>query len=95
MNFVTPALIPSQLRIHKEKKGKYKHEVDTNVFQISLKCLKEDAEVATGDPILCNRCKAIFNKYSKYEDNKGEEQQWACEFCAHKNQINIEPEEVP
>jgi len=40
-------------------------EVDTNVFQINLSCLKENAELATGDPELCKRCKAVFNKDSK------------------------------
>jgi hypothetical protein len=40
-------------------------EVDTNVFQISLSCLKEKAELATGDPELCKSCKAVFNKDSK------------------------------
>lgn len=80
----------------KKGKAKYKQEVDTNVFQIQLNCLKEGGEIATGDPIICEKCSAIFNKHSKYEENKAnEETVWTCEFCAFKNKVNIEPEEVP
>jgi len=49
----------------KAKANIYNMEVDTNVFQINLSCLKENAELATGDPELCKRCKAVFNKDSK------------------------------
>jgi DNA-directed RNA polymerase subunit RPC12/RpoP len=59
-----------------------------------MRCLKDQGELATGDPIICESCSAIFNKHSKYEDKK-EDQVWACEFCNHKNVIQIDPEEVP
>jgi len=35
-----------------------------------MECLKDKTEVATGDPIYCSECKAIFNKYSQVEDKK-------------------------
>jgi hypothetical protein len=44
------------------------------VFKISLACLKDQDELATGDPVFCNDCQAILNKYSKIEENKAEEQ---------------------
>ena len=30
-----------------------------------------EAELATGDPIFCLKCKAAFNKFSKIEELKG------------------------
>ena len=77
--------------------SKYRQEVDTNVFQFSMSCLKQDAQYATGDPITCEACKVIFNKYSKLEQASEEKssQKWACEFCNHINIVSVEPEEVP
>ena len=79
--------------------GKYKQDVDTNVFQISMNCLKDQGELATGDPVFCTSCQAIFNKYSKIEEQKshsGEDSQvWTCEFCNTKNNVELEPEELP
>jgi len=61
-------------RMKKGKKAatKYRQEVDTNVFQLNLACLKETAEMATGDPELCTKCQAVLNKFSKVEGNEGE-----------------------
>lgn len=39
-----------------KKKGKYRREIDTNVFQISMSCLNDQAELATGDPVFCQKC---------------------------------------
>ena len=61
-----------------------------------MSCLKDQGELATGDPVFCDKCKAIFNKYSKIEDNKEQEEQiWTCEFCNSKNKVQLEPEEIP
>lgn len=48
----------------------------------------------TGDAEFCENCKGVFNQTSKLvdEDNK---QIWACEFCNHKNEVMIGPEEIP
>jgi len=54
----------------KKEKAKYKQEVDTNVFLINMGCLKDSSEVATGDPVFCKACQAIFNKHSKTEEVK-------------------------
>jgi len=59
-----------------------------------MSVLKEESEVATGDPVFCSSCKAIFNKHSEVEETK-EEQHWTCEFCGSKNEVNMEPEEIP
>lgn len=47
-----------QVRKQKGEKKASKNyvEVDTNVFQISLDCLKKDTEMATGDAEVCKGC---------------------------------------
>ena len=58
-------------KVKKEKKGRhFRQEVDTNVFKISLGTLKNNAEIATGDPIFCKKCNAIFNAKSLVEEKK-------------------------
>jgi hypothetical protein len=76
--------------IKKENKT-YEHEVDTNILTFKFNFLKEKVAFATGDPIYCKECEAVFNKYSKLEQND----LWICEFCGHKNTMMIEPEEIP
>ena len=39
-----------------KKVRKFRQEFDTNVTQVSLKCLENKGELATGDPFLCTRC---------------------------------------
>jgi hypothetical protein len=44
---------------------KFKQKIDTNVFQISMACLKESAyELATGDPVACTSCHGYLNFFS-------------------------------
>lgn len=76
----------------------YHQEVDTNVYQIEFSTLKDEAELATGDPLICQTCQAIFNSLSKIKevDQIGYTGQiWECEFCNTKNKVNLEPEEMP
>jgi hypothetical protein len=113
---------------YKNQGRKFRHEIDTNVISLKLKVLKEDAQLAAGDPIFCQSCKAVFNMYSKLgekqeeakleeikeevdeEDDVQDEEMkvdkeedkedtddklWICEFCDHRNHINIEEEEIP
>ena len=49
---------------------KFRHEIDTNVISLNLHVLKEDAELAAGDPIFCDKCNAVFNVYSKIDNNQ-------------------------
>ena len=61
-----------------------------------MSCLKDQDELATGDPVFCSKCEALFNKYSTIEESKGEEaQSWICEFCDNVNKVSIEAEEMP
>jgi hypothetical protein len=74
----------------------YKQEIDTNVFRVNFNTLTTKAEMATGDPVFCSQCKAIFNFHSNVEENKADENQiWNCEFCLNKNIVDIEDEEKP
>ena len=60
-----------------------------------MSCLKETtAELATGDPILCTGCQAMFNFFSLLTVEE-EKQVWVCEFCNHKNSVHIDAEEKP
>ena len=64
------------------------------MFLVKLGCLKDAGELATGDPVICTKCQAVFNKYSKVSEDNGR-QVWNCEFCLAKNPVEIEPEEIP
>ena len=84
----------------KKANRKFRHEMDTNVFKIAFSTLKDKSELATGDPIFCEQCNAVFNINSKIDvviDEKEESkvQKWTCEFCGQCNTIDIEDEEKP
>lgn len=93
--------------MRKKPARKFKQEIDTNVFKIAFNTLSTNAEIATGDPIFCKKCNAIFNVNSKFEERKLEPQQndeimqddekqiWVCEFCNTANDVCIEEGEQP
>ena len=55
-----------------------------------MDCLKNNAEIATGDAEFCQSCKAVFNFKSVLDVDC-----WKCEFCNHDNKVNLEEEEKP
>jgi len=73
---------------------KYAVEFDTNVFRVSLDCLQNKGQLVTGDAELCKQCNGVFNQTSQLADEGGK-QIWTCEFCNHKNEVVIDPEEIP
>jgi Sec23/Sec24 zinc finger len=80
----------------KRDANKYAVEADTNIFQISLSCLKNAGAMATGDPALCEKCQGVFNSSSQLKPVMGKESKiWPCEFCNHENEIFIDDEEIP
>jgi hypothetical protein len=87
-------MMAAECLFSKKEKAKYKQEVDTNVFLVKLGCLKDAGELATGGLLICAKCQAVFNKYSKVSEDNGL-QVWNCEFCLAKNPVEIEPEEIP
>ena len=74
---------------------KFKCEVDTNVMSIKLNTLKEEADYATGDPVVCSGCSAVFNINSKLEANPEGDQLWTCEFWGVPNEVVVDEQEVP
>ena len=54
---------------------KFRQEIDTNIFKIEFSALKDNAEIVSGDPIVCFKCGAIFNINSEItiakSDNEG------------------------
>lgn len=79
----------------KRKANVYRQEVDTNIFKMDFNCLKQGAELATGDPTLCEDCKAVFNKKSKLTPLENGESIWVCEFCGKKNTVFLDEDEIP
>ncbi|CAI2385496.1 unnamed protein product [Moneuplotes crassus] len=76
----------------------FKAEVDTNVMSIDLKVLKDDGNIASGDPVFCEGCRAVLNIHSKLNPSAepgSDESLWKCEFCGFSNEITIDQEEAP
>ena len=69
-------------------------QFDSNIAEIAMEELNKQNVLATGDPVLCLECNAIFNSYSKVEETANG-QIWVCEFCESVNQVHLEPEEIP
>lgn len=70
---------------------KFKQEVDTNVFQVSMKCIENQVENSEKEGMkYCGKCKAAFNKFSKVENEK-----WNCEFCCFQNAFDISGFDFP
>lgn len=84
-------------RIPRNRPKKYRQAVDTNVMEIKLDCLGQQAELATGDPIMCAKCKAYLNCFSELvkAGESDDTRNWVCEFCGTLNVLSIEDEEVP
>lgn len=55
--------------------------------------------MATGDPELCSKCKAVFNMQSKIVTSNNmdgtQKQTWECEFCMTENEVCLDEEEIP
>lgn len=74
--------------------NKYALEFDTNVFEVTLDCLANKGQMATGDAEFCTQCQAVFNQKSTITEKDGN-QTWKCEFCCHENEVMIGEEEIP
>jgi len=74
----------------------HEQEVDTNVLSLNLSVLKDKTAIATGDPVYCTKCKAMFNVHSTLvKVPLVAEQTWTCEFCNTPNKVLFEEEEIP
>lgn len=69
---------------------------DVNVFEICMDELKKDNTTATGDPVFCSGCNAVFNFFSKASKIDNSEQiLWKCEFCSCETMVHLDEEEIP
>lgn len=75
-----------------EKKPCTKSEI--NIIELNLLCLKQGANIATGDLVNCSSCQSILNSYSKLSRTE-QNIIWTCEFCGSENVLSIEEEEIP
>lgn len=78
----------------KAQRERIEVEFDTNIFKVSLECLQNRGQLATGDAEFCSTCKGVFNKTSAII-TEGDQQIWTCEFCNTKNEVMIGEEEIP
>ena len=69
-------------------------QLDSNIAEISMDELAKQNALATGDPVFCEQCNAVFNSYSKLTSAQGS-QIWLCEFCEFSNTVHLEAEEIP
>lgn len=68
------------------------------MFKIDFASLRDKAELATGDAVFCAKCGAVLNVHSVVDmKTVGDKQKqiWACEFCLHDNEVDVEEEEKP
>ena len=78
----------------KEQSERIRVEFDTNIFKVSMDCLQNRGQIATGDAEFCTNCKAVFNQTSVIVEEEGK-QIWVCEFCNARNEVMIGEEEIP
>jgi hypothetical protein len=71
---------------------------DTNVCAFKLDSLaKDSADIYAGDPQFCAGCHAALSATSKatpLAEPPGR-MLWVCEFCDARNEITVEPSELP
>lgn len=85
---------PPPLGQRQHVSGQRVRQADTNVVSIKFDKLIAPSSMHAGDPQVCESCSAILSKISKIT-TEGEEKFWDCEFCDHRNSIDLEEEEIP
>lgn len=70
-------------------------KMDTNVILVSMKDLDQMDNVATGDPVYCDKCQVVLSCVSDTKQD-GDKLLWKCEFCGHENvSTEVREEEIP
>ena len=73
-----------------------KHGDVTNIMAIKSSSAFTMDDMATGDPLKCNSCEAILNKFSIVKpDEEKCKYSWICEFCGEINHVHLEEGEFP
>ncbi|XP_071164093.1 circularly permutated Ras protein 1-like [Mytilus edulis] len=82
-------------RGHKTKSKMKVQKADTNVLLLSMKDLEDESDIATGDPVTCDKCQAVLSCVSKITQEE-DKTKWICEFCGKENTIlGLANEEIP
>eukprot|EP00296_Roombia_truncata_P000036 JP435694.1.p1 GENE.JP435694.1~~JP435694.1.p1 ORF type:complete len:634 (-),score=149.18 JP435694.1:71-1906(-) len=76
--------------LQRKSKKWTRSQANTNVMSVRFEVLAGDVDIATGDPVFCSNCRALFSKLSTLNGDE-----WTCEFCSTANKVYIEPEEMP
>lgn len=70
-------------------------KTDGNVVLIPLRDLANEPNLVTGDPIMCNSCRAVLTSTAILVTD-GDTSTWTCEFCGCKmTGLNISTDEIP
>lgn len=83
---------PIQHQEMEEKKLVEESRPNTNIMAIDFGVLEQNKNMATGDPMRCQKCLSFLNKYSTADKTT---KTWVCEFCGFPNILNIVDEELP
>eukprot|EP00727_Mastigamoeba_balamuthi_P003938 m51a1_g13541 putative type a von willebrand factor domain-containing protein (466) ;mRNA; f:261-2200 len=67
---------------------------DTNVFTIDLSFLAQGAQIATGDPLMCE-CGAVLSSVDRVERDAEGAQTWTCRFCSRSRAVCVSDDELP
>jgi len=94
VRYISPAVF------HPGEPGK---NVSQNVLSVELGALYRKVDLATGDPVRCKQCHAIFCasdapclvKGDKMEDGEEPSREWTCKYCGCKQEIDIDDAEIP
>jgi len=92
--FLAPSLNPAN-NINNNEESKIPYEksskVNPNVMCINFSEIEKSKNIATGDPIRCEKCLAYLNKFSVYDFKT---KCWVCEFCNFPNILTISEDEL-
>lgn len=91
VRYISPAVY------HPGEPGK---NVSQNVLSVELASLSRKVELATGDPVRCKQCSAVFcasdgPSLVKVEKDGEEVREWTCKYCGCKQEIDIDDAEIP
>jgi len=72
-------------------------KASTNIVTATLSVLSDDSPLATGDPILCDKCGACISVYSKLKSINSNDNSfaWECSFCKSSKNIVLDEHERP
>jgi len=97
VHYISPAVY------HPGEPGK---NLSQNVLSVELGALCRPVDLATGDPVRCKQCQAVFcasdaPSLTKSEKKEGDEDEdmttrvWTCRYCGCKQEIEIDDAEIP